>query len=305
MSLEDFNNLAAAVYSLTLVIGILVGGIRVFFRGAIPEFKGVKLDFSASAVRGASVERTNFEDNPGVPVNDSSAASIAEAAEAARSAAFVVVDLGIGRSWYPTRLFALAATAEELQGARGVVILAQHGGVPGRFVGWILPKDVVAAFCQSDQRYRLALNHARAVLRHLRLSGGYDTYKFPAVFKQDSDNLRTAYLETGDLAFVPALISRLQQSPSNNPDPIAAPLPLEEVNEPKWLSREEAERLFDPWMIREHIRDGLPEAEKRAMLVQTGRDFLAVTEDNGSYRGMIDIAAAMRSAMLSPDSAKA
>ena len=66
---------------------------------------------------------------------------MAEAAEAAESATFVVVDLGIGRSWYPTRLFALAAAAEELQGARAVVILAQHGGVPGRFVGWILPKD--------------------------------------------------------------------------------------------------------------------------------------------------------------------
>ena len=51
--------------------------------------------------------------------------------------------------------------------------------------------------------------------------------------------------------------------------------------------------------------DGMPEAEKRAILVQAGRDFLAVTEDNGSYRGMIDVAAAMRSAMLSPDSAKA
>ena len=299
------------VISLSLVIAALplLGPLLAFLResGAVVDIRGVKLDFSASAVRGASVERTNLEDYPGVPVTDSSAASIAEAAEAARSAPFVVVDLGTGRSWYPTRLFALAAAAEELQGARALVILAQHGGVPGRFVGWIVPKDAVAAFCQNDQRYRLALNHARTILQHLRLSGGYQTYQFPAEY-QDGNNFRRAYLETGDLAFVPALISRLQSSPTN-PDPGAAPLaqqdPLEKVGEPTWLSREEAERLFDPWMIREHIRDSLPEAEKWAMLVRSSGDFLAVTDDNDGYRGMIDVSATIRRAVLRPSAAMA
>src|SRR5690606_6731974 len=76
----------------------LLGPLLAFLResGAVVDIRGVKLDFSASAVRGASVERTNLEDYPGVPVNDSGAASIAEAAEAARSAPFVVVDLGTG-----------------------------------------------------------------------------------------------------------------------------------------------------------------------------------------------------------------
>jgi hypothetical protein len=39
-------------------------------------------------------------------------------------------------------------------------------------MGWLSPKDMVAAFCQSDDRYRLALSHARKVLWNLRLSGG-------------------------------------------------------------------------------------------------------------------------------------
>ena len=92
------------------------------------------------------------------------------------AASFVVIDLGVGRSWYPTRLFALAAAADELNGARAIVVLAQRGGVAGRFSGWITPRDVVTAYCERDPRYRGALNEARAILHHLRLSGGNMNY---------------------------------------------------------------------------------------------------------------------------------
>ena len=86
------------------------------------------------------MERANLQDNSGVPVNDADAASIAVAAEATVSAAFVVLDLGSGRSWYPTRLLVLAATAKGLQGARAVVILTHRGGVAGSFIGWLPPE---------------------------------------------------------------------------------------------------------------------------------------------------------------------
>ena len=240
------------VVALGLAALPLLGPLLEFLRdsSAVIEIQGVKLDFSKSAVSGSQIARANLQDNPGVPVNDSDAASIAVAAEVAKSAAFVVIDLGSGRSWYPTRLFVLAATArEELQGARGVVILAQRGGVSGCFMGWLPPKDMVAAFCQSDDRYRLALSHARTVLWNLRLSGGYDTYPFPAQYQLDAQKTRRAYLETGDLAFVPALISRLQ-SPPANPDNAAPPTvsdALENVSEPKWLRRRESDRLLEPF----------------------------------------------------------
>ncbi len=83
--------------------------------------------------------------------------------------------------------------------------------------------------------------------------------------------------------------------------------PLENVNEPKWLGREEADQLFDPWMIRDHIRDGLPEAEKWAMLCRAGQadqDFLAVSEDNGSFRGMINVRTTVCKVVLCPKSVK-
>jgi hypothetical protein len=43
-------------------------------------------------------------------------------------------------------------------------------------------EDAVTAFYQSDQRYRQALTEARAILFHLRLSGGKDNYVIPAPF---------------------------------------------------------------------------------------------------------------------------
>jgi hypothetical protein len=299
------------VFILSLVVASipLWGPLLAFLRdsGAVVDIRGVKFDFTASAVHGTSVDTINLDPFPGAAVSDSSAASIAEAAKVARSAPIVVVDLQIGKSWYPTRLFVLAAVAEELQGARAIVIVAQRGGVPACFVGWVLAKDMVTAFCQSDNRYQLALNHARTVLAHLRLSGGYDTYKFPTEYEQDAQNLRRAYRQTGDLAFVPALIFRLQSLPAV-PEPGTTPsvnAPLETPNQPNWLSLDAADGLLEPWMIRQHIREGLPESEKREILGRTDRDFLAVTADNGTYRGLIDICvAARRAALRIPGSAR-
>jgi hypothetical protein len=267
--------------------------------GAIVEVAGVKVDFSKSVVQGARIQRGNLQDDPGVTVTDSNAASIAQAAEAARSAAFVVVDLGTGRNWYPTRLFALAAAADELHGAKAVIILAQRGGITGTFVGWILPKDIVVAFVQSDQRYALALSHARAVLWQLRAFGDVGPYPFPtlAAYQQDWQNVRTAYQKNGDLAFVPALISSLQKTTSPEEKP------LEDSNQPKWLDREDVERLFDAWMVREHVSNVVPDSQKRTVLCRVsraGQDYLAVTENDGSYRGMINIEAAVRTAVLCP-----
>jgi hypothetical protein len=158
-----------------------------------------------------------------------------------------------------------------------------------------VPYEIV----QSDQRYALALSHARAVLWQLRASGDVGPYPFPtlAAYQQDWQNVRTAYQKNGDLAFVPALISSLQKTTSPEEKP------LEDSNQPKWLDREDVERLFDAWMVREHVSNVLPDSQKRMVLCRVsraGQDYLAVTEDNGSYRGMINIEAAVRTAVLCP-----
>ena len=293
------------VVVLSAVIAALpiFGPILEFIRdsGAVIDIKGVKLDFSASAAHSARLERANFDDYPGMPVSDSNAASIAEAAETAQSAPVVVVDLGTGQSWYPTRLFALAAAADTLKGARAIVIAGQRGGVRGSFLGWIAPEDAVTAFCNRDPRYREALNHALTILHHLRLSGGDAGYPFPPSF--DGAPFLAAYRTSRDLALVPALIASMQSPPAAAPGmPPTAPLELQ--HHPEWLGRDDAERLLDPWLIRDHVYEAMPGAEKRTLLARAGRGFLAVTEENGTYRGMIDVAAAIRREVFNPPQAK-
>lgn len=285
----------AVILSLIIAALPLLGPLLAFLSetGAVVDFKGLKLDFRAMAVRGAPIERSNFQADPGVRVTDSYAADIAEAANAARSAPVVSVDLGTGRSWFSSRLFVLAAAAQELRGAEAIVILAQQGTVPGRLVGWVRPDHVVIAFCQQDERYGKALNQARSVLQHLRLSGGNLDANSPE-YKRVSEFL-SAYSKTGDLALVPVLIRELQDPTTAPP---ASPHPIELPGEPSWLSREEAERLLDPWLIWDNIRDDQSEAEKRAKLACAGSPFLAVTETDGRYRGMIDVTTALRRAVF-------
>jgi hypothetical protein len=278
----------------------LLGPLLEFIKdsGAVIDIRGVKLDFSTAAADDARVERANFEDRPGIQVNDSNATSIAEAAETAQASPVVVVDLGTGHSWYPTRLFALAAAADMLGGARAIVIQAQQGGVSGKFIGWIIPKDAVRAFYNRDPRYRQAYADARTILFHLRLSGGDDTYVFPQRLVANAKGLRRAYRESGDLALVPALISCMQTPLPPLPG-IPAMAPLENVQAPEWLSRDDAERTLDPWLIRDHIREDMPDAEKRAIIARAAHEYLATTADTNAYRGMICVTSAVRRQVFS------
>lgn len=275
----------------------LAGPLLAFLRdsGATIEVKGVKFDFSKSAIRGARMERANFQDNPVVPVTNSDAPSIAQAAKATMTARVVVVDLGMGKSWYPTRLFALAAAADKYRSVQALVILAQQGGVSGRFIGWLTPKNLLEAFCQDDSRYRSALQHARAILLRLELGGDNRAYPVGDAYQADINKVNQAYAETGDLAFVPALIASFQDSSS----PVES---LENPELPRWLSREEAERLLDPWLIRDNVRENMSAREHRDALCRTGVDFLAVIGEDGCYRGMIEVAAVIRSMTICPSS---
>jgi hypothetical protein len=295
----------ALLLALALAALPLAGPALTFLRDsrATLDIRGVKLDFSAATVPPAEAPRVNLQDDPGVGVNDTDAASLAQAAEAASGRAHLVLDLGTGRSWYATRLFVLAAAAAELAGAQALVLVAQRGAVPGRFVGWIRPADAVTAFCREDPRYRHALLHARAVLAQLRAGGGYGEVMPPGQplsLHDDVPALRYAYAERGDLAFVPALVKRLQEG---LPDaPVGAgplPEPLEPAGDPPWLEAEAAERLLGPWLVRETLSDGADPAAQRRALADTPHRLLAACTATGVYRGLIDVEAATRQLLLS------
>ena len=262
---------------------------------AIIDIHGVKLDFSgAPRLLGTEPRRANLDEQPGVAVTDSNAASIADATATAAESEIVVVNLGTGRSWYPSRLFALAAAVEQHGSTKVIVLLAQRGGVDRQFVGWLQPSGVVRAMIQHDSGYFLALNRAKAMLRHLQLYADVPGHVFPIPFNF-ANQLKTAYSETGDLAFVPALIRELQQPKSaTDPDPS---IKIEDTANPTWLTRDDVERLFDPWLIRTSLPVGGGDQQTLAMLARLPHRFIAV-EENDRYVGMVDIDAFVRQVVL-------
>lgn len=275
--------LAAFILALLPLLGPLLSFLH--RSGAVLDLRGFKIDFSrAPRVSGSEPRELNLQQNPGQDVTDSNAASIAEAAAVARDAQIVVVDLGTGRSWYTSRLFALAVAAHELGGAAGIILLAQRGGIPRCFLGWISPQDLIQAMFQHDARYRDALNRAKATLEHLRRKRS-SAIEPPPDFKADIAKLSYSYDSQGDLALVPALINVMQANA------------IEDRNAPVWLSADDAERLFDAWLVRDRISSRASDREVIETVARARHRFLAVEEDH-QYLGMADVDAFLRQFVL-------
>jgi hypothetical protein len=209
-------------------------------------------------------------------------------------ARIVIVDIGTGRSWYPSRLFALAAAVDQFGDTEVIVLLARRGGVDRYFLGWIGPSDIVHAMVQQNPAYAQALKRARTMLLHLRLYADDPNHIFAQPFDFASQ-LMTAYHSNGELAFVPALIHELQQPA----DPPIVPTQIEDPANPSWLMRDDIERFFDPWLVRTHMPADGGNEETLAMLARTPDRFIAVTEHE-RYVGMVDIDAFVRQVALQP-----
>lgn len=286
--------IAALILAVLPVLGPLLGFLR---EGrASLHFAGVKLDFGqAPRVAGSAPEKPNFDENLGIAVSDSNAASIAEAAQAAMNAEIVIVDLGTGRSWYPSRLFALAAAAQTLDGAKAIVLLAQRGGIEQSLIGWIAPKDLITAMIQEQPLYDVALREAKAKLRLLELR----TAIVPPDLQLTLGSLvdfHHAHDTTGNLALVPILIHALQETEIPT-DPPRVPTKLEDPFRPTWVTRESAERWFDPWLIRDRLQADASDAETMEKITGGSYRFVAL-EKNDRYAGMIDVDAFTRQIVL-------
>ena len=294
---EDWR--LAVLVALVIALLPLVGPLLKFFQesGAIVDIRGVKLDFSqAPHLIGTEPPNVNLQEYPDLEVNDSNASSIADAAAAAIDAEIIVVNLGTGRSWYQSRLFTLAAAAYKLGGAGVIVLLKQNGGLDRYLLGWLHPKDIILAMSQENPEYEIALKRAEEMMEILKLNARSTNYSIPQEFLEDSNRLNTVFREKGDLALVPALINELKK-PISGPvadNPVA---PIESAEAPKWLKGFDADRLFEPWLIRERVTAGILNPEDRKTLVRVPHRFVAM-EKNGQYAGMVDIDAFVRQLVL-------
>jgi uncharacterized RmlC-like cupin family protein len=257
---------------------------RASFEGPL----GIKINFSAAA-QVATVGTAKLTENliqSGMVIS-SSAKELNAAAVKATQESVVVIDLGDGRAWYATRLFALAATAEFLHAPKALILLGQRGGQPRRVAGWIRPADIVKSLIRIEPAYGEVWQHAQAYLCHLQLIPTQALEKFPKLL----DYQRDAFAEAGSAAIMYILLD--QMSSLDAPAATAVPSQLENPQAPKWITMQDADCTFDAWLVRETLDLGKPEREQLTTLLAAKADLVVATRE-GEYAGLIDVVRAQR-----------
>lgn len=158
------------VFILSLMPLVLALLDTIVERGAVIEYRGIKLDFSQAVSSGpASVSIPVNIGVTGRALTDSDTSQILETLRQAVSTDIVVVDLESGDAWWETRLLILVAGAVRLNRPDVIVFVGTDGGAASRFQGWAYPADVLRRLLAADQRYVRSYYRASAAARQWAL----------------------------------------------------------------------------------------------------------------------------------------
>lgn len=105
---------------------------------------GVEIDLSQVSAKVGAGLTNELQDVERLAMGPSAIRNLTEklatAVKEAESSGIVEVDIGIGHSWWSTRLFLLAALAEEYTRIQRFIFLEEHNGVVRSFVGMATPR---------------------------------------------------------------------------------------------------------------------------------------------------------------------
>jgi hypothetical protein len=251
---------------------------------------GIKINFSAAA-QVATISTTKLTENliePGVSISASSTKELNAAAVKATQHSVVVIDLGDGRAWYKTRLFALAATAEFLHAPKALILLGQRGRQARCVAGWIRPDDVVKGLIRSEPAYAELWRHVQGYMCRLQSKSDDAAAQFPMLGAYQS-----AFAEAGPAAVMYILLNQMR-----NPDAALAPTtppatPLEDPQAPIWITMLDVEFIFDAWLVRETLDLGKPQQEQLTTLLAAKSELVVATRGD-EYAGVIDVVRVQR-----------
>ena len=270
------------VVILALVLAFLPAAARTldFFaqsRATIEAPFGVKINFAAAVV--SEARAMVLPDNilqQGQSLNESSLEELDRATREATAQSVVVIDLGDGRAWYETRLFAAAATAAELGAPRIMVLVGQCSGRPQQMGGWIRPADLVKGLVQRDHAYARVRRHA---LRYLH---AFKSGAAPADLPKLSW-YQHGFEQEGDIVLTRILVGEMR-----NPDPTLALTPLESASQPRWTSLAELERQLAAWLVCDRVDLLKPGTGQLSAVLSADQEIL-LAASNGQFAGVIDV----------------
>lgn len=287
----------------TVLIGILVLSLlpialafldAVIDRGAVIEYKGVKLAFSQSRELGSS--GLTVAANIGVrgkPVSDSSTTEILDTLRQAAAQEIAVIDLEEGHAWWETRLLVLLFGAVRHGRPDKIVFVGTDARKEQRFQGWSYARDLLPRLAKAQPQFERCLHMVRAASSQVALMEPAAT--------------------PGGPTWQPALGPLAQRHPWMANDP-ATGLPneffaeqalqselgekIEQLEGARSISLLRLDELFRPILNKDHIDLSWTADRQLDVFLETEVPFLAITRD-GHYSALVS-RLALLSQLLNP-----
>lgn len=252
-------------------------------RGAVVEYKGIKIDFSQ--VQQAGTSGLTIPANIGVAgqaVTDSSTTQILDALRQAVSSDIVLIDLEEGQAWWETRLLVLLSGAIRHNQPKTIVFVAKDGGVENCFQGWGLANDLLPRLLKAHPQYPLIYYSVLAAVRQWELvePQGPNIQPPPPVWIPPGLAGRHPWMAFDYNTGLPNKFYAEQLLASELGEKI------EMVETPRTISIVRLEELFRPVLFRAVIDEAW--SSERQLSEFFGRDtaYMAITR-NGQFKSLI------------------
>jgi hypothetical protein len=285
-SAESESIVLTGIFLLSLLPIVLLLADSVVERGAVLEYKGLKLDFSrlSSAAVSVSAYVPSNIGVPGHPVTDSGTMEIMATLSSTVDHDVVVVDLHDGDAWWETRVLVLVAGAAHRQRPSAIVFTGKDGGIAGRFQGWGQPLSILKQLLGSNRTYQIIYDTVAAAAKQWERIAPNPVQSLPSAPPMPAwiDGLASAYFwmafdgTTGlpnPLRFEQLLASELGSH-------------VEMPHTPRGITLVRLEDLFRPILHKLAIDETWPSQQQLEAFFADDAPYVAITL-NGRYERLL------------------
>lgn len=272
------------IFILSLLPILLRLADTIIERGAVVEYKGIKIDFSQ--VQKAGTSGITIPANIGVTgqaVTDSSTTQILDALRQAVSSNIALIDLEEGQAWWETRLLVLLSGAVRHNQPKTIIFVATDGGVENCFQGWGLANDLLPRLLRAHAQYPLIYHSVLAAARHWELvepQGPKTQPPLPSWMIAPGLAGRHPWMAFDFNTGLPNKFFAEQLLASELGEKI------EQAETPRTISIVRLEELFRPVLFRAVIDEAWPSERQISEFFSRDTAYIAITR-NGQFKSLI------------------